>query len=177
MERPMLIREPETLKEVRAAHKVIAAAWEVAFAEIVEEPALETIAALPEQDILAKRYANMKNSETRTLLVAVKEDVIGCASACWTVEDTKTFVPVGSAELRTLYVSPNRWGSGVGSALLEAIDDRIPDDRDRLMLETFTENDSGRAFYESQGFARVGSSTFSIASQEYPTVIYERPRD
>lgn len=57
------------------------------------------------------------------------------------------------AHLYRIYVAPDYWGQGIGSALLAHIETLL-DDRgfDRLELSVMAENDVGVSFYEDRGF-------------------------
>jgi len=100
--------------------------------------------------------------------------VVGFAEFVWDDGATKTFVDPGEAELRAVYVEPSLWGEGVGTRLLERGTDALADGREVLALEAFADNDVGRSFYESRGFERVGESTFEVAGEAYPSVVYEK---
>ena len=51
-----------------------------------------------------------------------------------------------------LYVLPGEHGSGIGSALLRAAVDGLPDGSGRLLLSYLDGNDRAAAFYRSRGF-------------------------
>jgi GNAT superfamily N-acetyltransferase len=68
-------------------------------------------------------------------------------------------VSVGDTFLRTLYVVPNRWQAGVGSALHDFALQRL---RERGNVEaklwTLEENWDGRRFYEKRGWTLNGET-------------------
>lgn len=57
-----------------------------------------------------------------------------------------------STELYALYLAPDRWRQGLGSALLEAV--VVPG----LVLWTLAGNRGARAFYERRGFHTDGAA-------------------
>ncbi|WP_227374535.1 GNAT family N-acetyltransferase [Haladaptatus halobius] len=63
---------------------------------------------------------------------------------------------VGEAVLRGIYVAPNRWREGIGTALLDAVEDSI---RERgftqLSVAVLAENERGKRFLESNNFERI----------------------
>lgn len=59
------------------------------------------------------------------------------------------------AYLVRLYVRPDAWGEGAGTALLERIEARFEPTCDRLRLTVLADNEIGISFYESAGFERV----------------------
>jgi len=77
------------------------------------------------------------------LLVAADGDIAGYALA---LDGGDT------AYLAELAVAPDRQGEGVGTVLLEAVDDRVTAGRVRVTVRA---GDPVRSFYESRGFERV----------------------
>jgi GNAT superfamily N-acetyltransferase len=122
-------------------------------------------------------YGEHADEEATRYLVAESEDgsVVGYALFV-RGEGTKDFVDpdANEAELRALYVAPERWGEGIGTRLLEAGIEDLPASAERLKLETFAANDRGRTFYRARGFEAVGESTFEVEGTDYPTVVFGR---
>jgi len=54
-----------------------------------------------------------------------------------------------------LYVDPAQRGRGVGPRLLDALDQQLPADADRLHIEHFAANERAGSFYEREGFTVV----------------------
>lgn len=66
--------------------------------------------------------------------------------------------PEGRAELYTLYVDPDAWRQGIGSALLAVVDEFWqPTDIRELFLWVFEDNADARAFYEAVGWRPDGA--------------------
>ena len=66
-------------------------------------------------------------------------------------------VSVNDGLLQTLYVTPETWNRGVGSALHDLALDRLRESGIReAHLWTLTDNDRARAFYERRGWALTG---------------------
>ena len=171
------IRPPETCSEFRAGLRSIRDAWREAFADIVSPAALAYMDTVPTRSGTVDRFETLRaNPMIRVLVAVLEHQVVGIGSITWDTAETKAFVPPADAEIRTLYVTPDRWGEGIGTALLSSMAETAPQSVDRLVLETFRENTPGRQFYESQGFEQLGTTTFSIVGEEYPTVIYGRNR-
>lgn len=189
----MEIRPVRSLAEYRAAMAVNVATWRDAYADILPAEALAEF-EVPDGETLRDWY-EVATSNGRVFLVALDADsavevdvdgarnsvtdtgVVGFAAFLWDPEATKEFVGDDDVGLRAIYVHPERQGEGVGSDLLRAGLDRVPDDRERVLLEVFAANDASRAFYEARGFERVGASTFEVADDEYETAVYARELD
>ncbi|PCR92710.1 GNAT family N-acetyltransferase [Natrinema ejinorense] len=59
------------------------------------------------------------------------------------------------AFLARLYVRPDKWNDGTGTALLDALVTELPAAFDRLRLAVLAANEIGISFYESTGFEHV----------------------
>lgn len=69
----------------------------------------------------------------------------------------------GSRELRRLYISPDRQGKGIGSALLQrAIEDMK--DVKRIYLDVWEHNAGAQRLYESHGFKAIGEQRSILPS-------------
>ncbi|WP_435064771.1 GNAT family N-acetyltransferase [Halobaculum sp. EA56] len=72
----------------------------------------------------------------------------------------------GNVVLRRIYVRPDAWGEGVGTALVRATARRFLADHDRLSAVVLADNEVGRSFYDSLGFETVGRQTTSLGGEE-----------
>ncbi|WP_266078421.1 GNAT family N-acetyltransferase [Haladaptatus caseinilyticus] len=63
---------------------------------------------------------------------------------------------VGEARLQGIYVTPDRWRQGIGTALLDGIEDEIRTQGfTQLSVSVLIDNERGKRFFESKGFERV----------------------
>lgn len=78
------------------------------------------------------------------------------------------------ASLNRIYAHPDRWGEGIGRALLKRVQDALSGEYDRLYLAVLADNEVGVSFYESTGFERIGTqeSDLKPGVAEY---VYEKP--
>lgn len=78
-------------------------------------------------------------------------------------------------EVHTLYVHPDRWGHGIGTALLDAVAESArAAGADRLRCTVASGNHIGRAFLESRGFERVETVTAEVDDEIVPEDVFER---
>jgi GNAT superfamily N-acetyltransferase len=198
MQGPVTVRPVASFAEYCDAMRTWRLAWRAAFDHIL--PA----ASLPAADVPADRLDRLEAAyEDVTLhddvFVATAADagtagadsspaaansppagadtgVVGFAHAVWDADRTESFVPADDAELRALYVRPDDWGDGVGSALLSHVERASPADGDarRLVLQTFADNEDGRAFYRARGFDAVGEGSYEVDDESYPTVVFAK---
>jgi len=184
----METRELRGVADVRAMDRVNRLAWTVAYDDIFPARLLDRD---PEPDAaLRDRLARIR-SWTGSAFVAVDDasagdgadapsddasadGVVGYAIVRWG-EDTKSFVDADDAGLKEIYVDPDHWNRGVGTALLARVERAAPASADGLTLSMLAGNDGGRRFYERRGFDEVGETTDEIAGTAYDCVLFRKP--
>ena len=168
----MDVRPPASDDELQGAICAHGRAWREAYGEIVSEEILASmIVDASGEDV--RKWRDRIDEDRGQFLVAVDERVLGYAYVRW--GETKSFVEDGKAGLKEIYVHPDRWGEGVGTALLDACIDCLPENVTALKLEVLAENERGRGFYEARGFEQVGEAEIEIAGESYRTSHYGRP--
>jgi len=81
----------------------------------------------------------------------------------------------GDVELKRIYVLHRFIGGGVGARLLQAaLDDARAAGKRRLLLGVYAGNARAIAFYERNGFARVGERRFAVGANRYDDIILAR---
>jgi ribosomal protein S18 acetylase RimI-like enzyme len=129
---------PEDAEAIRA---VALRSWPAAYAGLFEpgyiEHVLESGYAL---EVLERQLADA----SFVFLVACEDDgtVVG-------------YLHYGEGELRRLYVEPERLGEGIGAALLEELNRRLPAGTTYVALVR-EGNDRALRFYDRHGFERAG---------------------
>jgi len=74
------------------------------------------------------------------------------------------------AFLSRLYVHPDGWGEGLGTALIGRLARRLDEaGYERVWLEVFEENERAYGFYESLGFERIGAVTETFGGTDVTT--------
>ena len=174
--------------EIRAAtagdapgvQRVARAAWHATYDDIVgPERVTETVDSWYDPDRLVEDDVR---DPDRPFVVAVRgeaERVLGFAEAAVADEEDAAedadeadeADATGDWHLYRIYVHPEAWGEGIGSALLAAIEAAL---RERgvevLRVSVLTDNDVGVAFYESRGFEfveTVPDEAFDVPRSEY----------
>lgn len=99
-------------------------------------------------------------------------EVVGFAQYLWAPADTEPFVAEDEVLLHSLYAHPDHWGTGVGTALVDAGRERLPEDRTTLRLAVLKTNDVGISFYESYGFDRTGDAVVETMCGTYGSWVY-----
>lgn len=137
-----------TLEDARAIAHVHVLAWRAAYEGIAEQ---ERIAAQLEQRREEGWRRRIADPAFETLVAEEQGAAVGFA----------TFGPgreAGSAEISYCYVLPERWGRGVGRALVGEAERRLwQQGFGRVTLWVLERNLAARRFYERVGFAPDGA--------------------
>ncbi len=170
----MNIREA-TPEDADAIAAVATDAWWAACASALSADAVRlALADLYDEAFLAEVAAEAAEEDDFRFLVAVvqeddgDETVLGFASAAreWADE----------TELFTLYVDPDHWGEGTGTALLEALESWAADrGAERLVCSALAGNTVAVAFLESRGFERVREVEAEVGGETVPEYEFEKP--
>ncbi|MFO7927781.1 GNAT family N-acetyltransferase [Natronomonas sp.] len=157
------IREA-TDDDVEAVVEVAEAAWYAAYGGALDP---STIAAA-----LAEYYdpelvaAGIDHEAIAFYVAEVDGAVVGFASAEQTWAD--------EVELHTLYVHPDRWGEGIGSALVGRVTEWARERGvDRVACGVLAANAIGIGFFEAVGFRRGRQADAEIAGELHAEYEYE----
>lgn len=152
----MALPDDVTLRRARpddaeAIQRVGRASWHAAYDDILgPETVDERIDEWWDRDGLR----DSATDETVMLVADAGERLVGVVHLA--PDEEATWV------LARLYVRPERWGAGIGTALLDRGVERLPDDAERLRLVVLADNDVGVSFYESCGFEHVGERESTV---------------
>lgn len=161
----------EGTADVRAITRINALAWREAYADLLPDDVIAQLGADPSDEQLREMADRLEHELDGIHLAESDGAARGYSYVRWG-EETKDFVGENGAGLKEIYVEPEYWGEGIGTALLERGLDALPEDVERVRLEMLEGNETGHRFYAARGFARTGSSEFEIAGEAYPTTIY-----
>ena len=147
---------PATLDDVDGIRRVAEADWEAAYGDIL---APETRARCLTEWYSPETVERAVTEPSVGYFVAVDDGVIGYASG-----DVTRSESVG--RLSSLYVHPDRWDSGVGTRLLDAVESTLADrGATELRILVLAENAVGVEFYRSRGFDRVETRRTTLAGE------------
>jgi ribosomal protein S18 acetylase RimI-like enzyme len=97
------------------------------------------------------------NGAIRANWISALTDPDGETYIAFDEDEAVGVVSVGHGVLQTLYVMPESWSQGVGSALHDLALERLREANvQEARLWTLTENHRARAFYEKRGWSLTG---------------------
>jgi ribosomal-protein-alanine N-acetyltransferase len=104
--------------------------------------------------------ARLRDPDTWLLVATEGPEMVAMASA-WALREQDGQGPVipGACFLGFLYVAPERWGRGIGGALLDAVvAEAKRRHQPRIHLLTHPDNERSQRLYRSRGFSPTGRS-------------------
>ncbi|MEU5840531.1 GNAT family N-acetyltransferase [Rhodococcus sp. NPDC047139] len=140
----------------------------------------DDIADFIERTLSAEKFAEYLSSPERTVLEArTGGEIVGYLMAVDAAPEDPAVAEVVTArpaiEISKMYVMPGHQGSGVSSALMEAIIARATSlGRAGLWLGVNQKNARARRFYEKHGFTVVGVRTFVVGAQTHDDFVMQR---
>ena len=148
----MVAIRPATPRDVQPVQKIARESWHAAYDAVLgTETVEETVEEWYASDSLEESIVDARERSDSTFLVA--EDGTGRAVGFVHVIPWREDPAV--AYLLRIYVRPDSWGDGAGTALLESAEAALEGAYDRLRLIVLADNEVGVSFYESRGFERV----------------------
>ena len=162
---PPSVRDATT-EDVDAIVGVAEDAWYAAYGGILDPPAIaEAISEYYDPDLVE---TGIEHDTIAFFVAEIEGSVVGFASAERTWAD--------EVELHTLYVHPDRWGEGIGSALVDRVASWAREEGvDRVACGVLADNVVGVGFFEAVGFTRGRETEAEIAGEIHPEYEFERP--
>jgi diamine N-acetyltransferase len=163
---------PARLSDVPALAELAARTWSGAFGEGVS-PDDET--AELEETRSETYFANALRSET--ILVAEENGALRGYVQFGEVRIPEVQARRGDQGLQRLYVETALQGQGLGRKLMEAAlrHPRLSEAR-RIFLQVWDKNERAVRLYESLGFEKVGTTTFTIGSEAMEDLVMRLDR-
>lgn len=161
--------------DVGDVQRSIAASWQDAYADVLDAERLRELTADPTEFYPEDRFRKKLSDDDLAYLVALVDgEVVGIVNVCWAEGNTHDFVVEGSAQVRSLYIHPDYWDRGIGSALLAEGSAAQPDDIDRQFVECLADNRRARGFYEAREFEWIDEDEIDLYGVTCRTVVYKR---
>jgi ribosomal protein S18 acetylase RimI-like enzyme len=169
----MDVRRIEEQSDVRGLIRAHGLAWREAYDGLLPPEILQSQPVDPSEEEVQRWREDLRENREGVLVAVDDEGVVrGFTDIRWGESETKAFVDEDEADLKAIYVEPEWWGEGIGTALLERGVAALPESTDAVRLEMFAENDTARRFYESKGFEQTDTGEYELAGESYPTAIY-----
>lgn len=140
------------MDDARAIARVHVRAWQVAYRGVVPDEVLDWLSV----DERERRWRELLSGGGRWTTLVAGDDVAGFCTVVAPARDPDAGPRTG--EIAAIYVSPERWRSGHGSALLAAALAELRRGGAReATLWVFATNAAAIAFYDRFGFSADGS--------------------
>ena len=154
---------PATAADIDAIIDVAEAAWYAAYGGMLDP---STIAAAIEEYYDTELLEAAIEHDEIAMYVAEDGGIVGFASAEQTWAD--------EVELHTIYVHPDRWGEGIGSALIDRVTAWATEQNvDRIACGVLAANAVGVGFFEAVGFDRGRTVEAEIVGTVHNEYEYE----
>lgn len=166
---------PAHVGDVTGIASVQIQAWKVGYAHIYPSSVLDAL-SLPDR---VASWAEQVMGEQVCVWVAGTPGVDGFVSVGNARDDDRP----GAAEVFALYVRPDRWAAGLGSALLDEALSWLAPRFTTAVLWVLADNDRARGFYERRGWRadgtvkedRRGEMTITVVRYSATLVDREQP--
>ena len=143
--------------DVPAVARTVVAAWQAAYRGILSNAFLE---GLDVKRIEEAWHEIVERTDRTDLVVEVDGQTIGFVGF-GTARDEDTD-PTQVAEVYAIYVHPDHWRAGAGSALIEAALERLRQaGYAQVVLWTMRDNTPAQDFYRKNGFRRDAATKIS----------------
>ncbi len=147
---PLLrLAEPDDALPVARVH---VRSWQVAYRGLLPDEYLDGLR--PEERARHYTFGNRDPNQPATVIALMQETICGFA----TTAPARDPEARGSGELCALYVDPDRWGRGIGAALLaEACDRLVKQGFSEALLWAMNGNERALQFYRNHGWFTDGT--------------------
>lgn len=151
-----------TTDDVEAIQRIARKSWRAAYEDFMDEDVIE--------EMLSQGYSTgfleeAIESPKLTLFLAEAERVVGYVSCEPPAE--------GEVGQVSIYVSPDYWREGVGTALLDRAREYLASEGATALQDTvLADNEVGDAFYRAH-FEQVEATTVEMGGEEYDAYVYQ----
>ena len=163
---------PATPDDTDAIVAVTAAGWRTAYRDIVAQ---DRLAELPLARWRTEVHVGLRRPVEDAFSYVAEVDGAFAGYCFVAAPSRERDLGPSVAELVAIYVDPERWGQGAGSALMHTAMERLADlPYDEVFLWIFKENAPAIAFYERHGWRRDGDRKVHPRSQAV-AIRFRRP--
>lgn len=156
---------PATPADAEGVRRVAERGWRAAYDGVLADDTIET--ALDAWYDLSALRRSLRDDVAA--FVAADDGTVGYA---------RGGVEGDVATLGALYVDPERWQEGVGTALCDAFEARARDAGcAAVRLVVLADNDGGRAFYAARGYERVARRTTDLFGERAAELVLRKRLD
>jgi GNAT superfamily N-acetyltransferase len=143
-----------TVADARTIATVHVRSWQAGYRGIVDDGVLDGL-SIDRRERAWQERLTAPGDASRTLVAERDGAVIGFCGLATPSRDADA--APATAEIAAIYVDPEAWRAGIGTALLDAaLDGLARDGWTDVTLWVLEQNARGRAFYERSGFAPDG---------------------
>ena len=155
-----------TADDAEAIRRVARKSWHAAYDDISGADAVESVVS--EWYEIEGLTESIEREDGRFLVAETGDgELVGFAQAVLGDEE--------AAHLPRIYVRPDCWGEGVGSALLESVESWLRDcGVERLRLIVLADNEAGNAFYEKSGYRTIASRESEFEGETVAEYVREK---
>ena len=140
--------------DARAIAEVRVASWRSAYRGLLPASFLD---ALSVPDIASRWRARIEKGRIQVFVLQTQTGIVGFVAIGPTRDEGVDDERVG--EVCAIYVRPEEWGKGYGSALLKrAFESLMEQGRTQVALWVLRDNERGIRFYEARGFQADGAT-------------------
>lgn len=164
----MNVREA-TQDDIEHVQGVARNAWDATYEDIVPESVIEEAVA---DWYGTATLSGIVESDKQVILVAEEDGkIVGFAHGVTDDHDPEKT----EGDILRLYVHPDHWKQGVGTALLEGMEDKLEaQGSEELHAMVLADNEMGNAFYEDHGFQKASEADTRIGPETRKENVYVR---
>lgn len=164
-----------TEDDLAGVQRAVANSWREGYDGLMDEETLSELTDSAAEFYPEDRFLRKLRDDELLFLVALSDgEIAGIINFCWGEDNTHEFVEQDGCQLRSLYLDPQFWRRGFGTALFETGLRESPEGVDDLFVEVLSANERGRAFYESVGFRHYSGRTIPLYGETFDTELYRR---
>ena len=169
---PVEIR-PALLSDIPEIAQVHLASSKIAYRDIIDPLLLDGLSSAGRVALWEGRFARI-GPAGRLWVQCVGSDVIGFA-LCDAADEEQA--STSTCELKSLYLTPQRWDSGFGASLIAHVVKEFKDHGfNSMILLTIRQNSRARSFYERIGYSCDGLTRITRRKESGLQLEYEEIR-